>query len=220
MFSFAARVASSTPARAATTGDGHGLTRRASLTAIASWLDYGTRIGVGLVVTPVLLAGLGQALFGVWEVLQRLVAYATLADGRPMEALRLVVARAEATHDTQLQRRAVGMAIATWLLFLPLIVVTGAVLVWWAPAIAGVEPARVGEVRWGAALLLVNLLLVTLVSLPEAVLFGVNQGYRRMGLVAGAHVAASPGSPSPRLIAATIRPPAATCAPATRPIRR
>lgn len=177
------------PAPRAATTDGPVLTRRASLTAVASWLDYAARIGVGLVVTPIVLAGLGQAMFGVWEVLQRLVAYATLADGRPMEALRLVVARAEAARDTSLQRRAVGMALATWLLFVPFLLVTGAVLVWWAPAITKVEPAMAGEVRAGAALLLVNLLLLTLVSLPEAVLFGTNQGYRRMGLVAAAHVA-------------------------------
>src|ERR671918_76236 len=67
-------------------------TQRASLTAVASLLDYGAKVVVGLVVVPILVSGLGRSLYGVWEMLNRLVGYMTGADGRPTEALRLVVA--------------------------------------------------------------------------------------------------------------------------------
>ena len=61
------------------------LTRRACLTAVASFLDYSAKIGVSLFLTPFLVDGLGRSLFGVWEVLVRLVGYLSIADGRPTD---------------------------------------------------------------------------------------------------------------------------------------
>jgi hypothetical protein len=71
----------------------HALTRRASLSAAASLLDYTVKAGVSLVVTPILVGGLGRTLYGVWEMLGRLVGYMAAADGRPTEALRLVISQ-------------------------------------------------------------------------------------------------------------------------------
>src|SRR5207248_8461589 len=47
------------------------LTGRASLNAVQSLLDYGAKLGVGLVVTPIVVTGLGRLLLGVWVVLNR-----------------------------------------------------------------------------------------------------------------------------------------------------
>src|SRR2546422_11503673 len=63
------------------------LTQRASLNVIASILDYGAKVAVGLVVVPILVGGLGRSLYGVWEMLGRLVGYMTAGDGRPTQAL-------------------------------------------------------------------------------------------------------------------------------------
>src|SRR5213076_1667990 len=75
------------------------LTRRASLNAVQSLLDYAAPLGVGLIVTPLLVSGLGRELFGVWEMLNRLIGYMSAADGRPTEALRLVIATKQAATD-------------------------------------------------------------------------------------------------------------------------
>src|SRR5216684_2328106 len=47
------------------------LTQRASLNVVASLLDYGAKVAVGLVVVPILVGGLGRSLYGVWEMLGR-----------------------------------------------------------------------------------------------------------------------------------------------------
>src|ERR1051325_4001281 len=101
------------------------LTGRASLNAVQSLLDYGAKLGVGLVVTPIVVTGLGRSLFGGWEVLKRLVAYTRADAGRPPERLRLVVTSRQAAEDDPLQRRAVGAALLFWVLFLPLIAAVG-----------------------------------------------------------------------------------------------
>ena len=53
------------------------LTQRASLNVIASLLDYGAKVAVGFLVIPIVVAGLGSSLYGVWEMLARLTGYLT-----------------------------------------------------------------------------------------------------------------------------------------------
>jgi O-antigen/teichoic acid export membrane protein len=164
------------------------LTKRASLNAVQSLLDYAARLGVGLIVTPLLVSRLGRELFGVWEMLNRLIGYMSAADGRPTEALRLVIATKQAATDPMEHRRAVGSALVVWLLFSPLLAGLGSVLVWLSPLVTKVPPAMYTTVRVASAALLISLLLGGLSSVPESVLRGMNLGYKRMGFQAGLNV--------------------------------
>ena len=179
-------VATAAPAPATPTGSN--LTRRASLNAAQALLDYSARLVVGLVTMPILVRLLGQSLFGTWQVLGQLLGYLTSTDGRPTDALRLVVANRAAVDDPATMRRHVGSALVVWLLFLPLAAVAGGVLVWLAPTLTKVSPALVPVVRIAAALLVLQFLLATLSAVPEAVLRGANLGYKRMGLQSGLQI--------------------------------
>jgi O-antigen/teichoic acid export membrane protein len=172
----------------AVVGDGHTLTHRATLNVVGSLLDYGAKLAVGIVVVPILVSGLGRAMYGVWEMLGRLVGYMTAGDGRPTQALRLVVSNLQGNPDDSAKRRYVGGALVVWLLFMPLVVVIGGALVWLAPVITKTAPALAAGVRLTAALLTVSLVFGNLASLPESVLRGMNLGYKRMGLQAGLEV--------------------------------
>src|SRR5256886_4782335 len=136
------------------------------------------------------VAGLGRSLFGVWEMLNRLVTYMSAADGRPTEARRLVVSSRRAVGAEALRRRAVGAALLIWVLFLPLIAAAGAILIWIAPTITQVAPELRAGVRAVTALLLVSFFLTLVAGVPESVLRGMNLGYRRMGLQASLNVLA------------------------------
>ncbi|HEV2765525.1 MAG TPA: oligosaccharide flippase family protein, partial [Pyrinomonadaceae bacterium] len=138
--------------------------------------------------TPVLVAGLGSSLYGVWQMLSRLVTYMQAADGRPTQALKWVIANRQASDDAEEKRRHVGSALGVWLLFLPVLAALSVALVWGAPYVTKVPAELYGTVRVTCALLVVNFLLTNLVVLPEAVLRGMNLGYRRMGLQAGLSV--------------------------------
>jgi O-antigen/teichoic acid export membrane protein len=158
------------------------LTRRASFNAAAALLDYTTRIGVGLVVTPLLVSGLGRTLFGVWEMLSRIATYMHATDGRPTEALKLVIAQRQTHPDDEAKRRYLGAALAVWLLVSPVVLATGAALVWIAPKLTKVPPEMATEVRITAALLVLSFMLESLASAPDSILRGMNLAYRRMGL--------------------------------------
>jgi O-antigen/teichoic acid export membrane protein len=174
-----------TPARPALTA----LTRRASLSAVASLLDYGVKAGVSLVITPILVGGLGRTLYGVWEMLGRLVGYMSAADGRPTEALRLVISQQQGADPTA-NRKSVGAALAVWLLLLPVVALVGGVLAWLAPALTHAPPESRSAVRLTCILLIVSFLLGGLAAIPESVLRGMNLGYKRMGLQAGLSIIA------------------------------
>ncbi|HSA55382.1 MAG TPA: oligosaccharide flippase family protein [Gemmatimonadaceae bacterium] len=185
----AVRDAAPVRAEAPRAGALEALTRRASLNAVAALLDYGVKAIVVVLITPMLVSGLGRTLYGVWEMLARLGTSMTAVDGRPTDALRLIIARHQSTNDDAARRRFVGAALTVWALLLPLLAVAGGLLAWWvAPALAQATPETRGVVRVSAALVIAAFLLIGLASVPEAVLRGMNLGYRRMGVQAGLHI--------------------------------
>lgn len=157
------------------------LTRPAVLTAIASLLDYAAQIAATLIVTPIVVSGLGATLYGVWEMLRQAVGYMSAADGRPMDALRLVIASEQSTPDDGRIKRRVGAALGVWLVFLPLVALAGTILIWLAPTITKVGPEMQASVRLACALLVLSFIAGALAAIPEAVLRGMNLGYKRMG---------------------------------------
>jgi len=158
------------------------LARKASLNVAASFLDYTARIVVGLLVNPVLVSRLGDFAFGVYQVLGRLVAYSTPAGGRPSQALKWTIARDQHSEAYDEKRIQVGSAIAVWLLFLPLLAVCGGALAWFAPLLLDVPESLHLTVRVAAALLVLDLIVTNLLTIPQSVVQGENLGYKRMGL--------------------------------------
>lgn len=164
------------------------MTQRAYLNALSSLLDYVSRIGVSFIVTPILVNGLGSALFGVWQVLSRLVGYVSATDGRPTQALKWVIATYQGVEDSSIKRQAVGSALGAWLLSIPLVGIIGLAIVWLSPTVTNVPTHQSTLVRVACSLLVIDLMLTGLLTLPAAVLRGMNLGYKRMGVVASMNI--------------------------------
>ncbi len=169
-------------ARPAGPTGGPSLTRRASLNAAASYLEYGVRGLVELVVTPMLVGGLGASMYGAWRVLWQWTGYVWGASGRSAQALQYAIANRQWTASTQQKRELVGAAFVVWLLFAPLLLVAGALGVWLAPVLLDVPASQVGELRLAAAILVLDALAVTVATLPRSTLQGENLGYARMSV--------------------------------------
>ena len=110
------------------------LTKKASLNALASVLDYGARLLVGFIVTPLLVTGLGDFFYGAWRVLRQLLGYISPATGRTTQALKWTLASQQASSNNEEKRRYIGSALAVWAFFLPLLTVLGGLLAWFAPS--------------------------------------------------------------------------------------
>src|SRR6266542_2464979 len=137
----------------------HARTKVAGLNVVASLLDKGCRIIVGLLITPLLVAVLGKQMFGVWQIIRSLISYMGAADGRPIEALKWLMANRQSEDDPELKRRYIGSAAAVWLIFLPVGTLLGGILVWIAPSITKAGPAFDWVVRGACALLVLDFLL-------------------------------------------------------------
>lgn len=160
------------------------LTKKASLNSVAIVVDFLARTIVGFVVNPILVRSLGDVGFGNWQVLQRLVGHANPAGGRPGEALKWFVANRQSSTDLEDKRRAVGSAIAVWLLFVPVLALIGGVVGWFTPIWLHVPSASYTMVRLAAAFLVADLILSGVTSIPWAVIQGQNLGYKRLGMTA------------------------------------
>lgn len=161
---------------------GENLTQKAFLNSFASILDYGARLLVGFVLNPLLVAFLGPYGYGAWRILDRLIGYLSPASGRPTQALQWTIAQQQASVNVQEKQRQVGSALIIWLLFLPLSATLGAVMVWFAPVWLDAPERFTLSIRLAAAVLVADLILVSLVNVPRAILQGENLGYKRMGL--------------------------------------
>jgi O-antigen/teichoic acid export membrane protein len=158
------------------------LTKKASLTAIASILDYGTKWLLTFILNPFLVAGLGDFGYGAWQVLTRLITYISPAGGRPTQALKWTIANQQASTDYDEKRRQVGSAVTVWFIFLPLLSVIGGVITWFIPIWLHAPGELIPIVRWATALLVADLIATNLAEIPQSVLRGENLGYKRMGL--------------------------------------
>ena len=133
------------------------LTKKASLNALEVALDYGARLLVGFVTTPLMVLGLGQYFYGAWQILNRLIGYISPSSGRPTQALKWAIARDQASTDYEQKQNYVGSAFIVWVIFLPLMTVLGAFLVWMAPAWLKASPDHFFQIRLCTALLVGNL---------------------------------------------------------------
>jgi O-antigen/teichoic acid export membrane protein len=121
-------------------------------------------------------------------MLGRLMGYLESTDGRPTQALRLVISNLQTECDSTRKRRCIGGALVVWAFFLPIWIATGVLLIWYVPSITKVAEPLHGTVRVATAVLMGGVLLAGLASLPESVLRGMNLGYKRMGFQAALSV--------------------------------
>jgi len=158
------------------------LSKKASLNIAAAILDYGARLFIMLLLTPLLVSRLGDRIFGVYQLLIRLIGYATPAGGRPSQALKWTIARHQHSERYDEKRLQVGSALAVWVIFLPLLTISGGLIAWYAPVILDLSPDVHTTVRIAAACLVADLILTNLLTIPQSVVQGENLGYKSIGL--------------------------------------
>lgn len=158
------------------------LTQRAYLNAVASIIDYAVRLVVGFFLTPFLVSGLGDYMYGALKTLERSLGYISPAGGRATQALKWTIAQQQASTDYEEKRRQVGNALAVWVLFLPILSVLGMLVAWFAPSWIDAPAGLAWTIRVAAGIMAAQVVVLNVTRLPNAVLEGENLGYKRMGL--------------------------------------
>ena len=161
------------------------LRQRAYLNGLTSVIDFAAVQLTGLLVSPVIVKGLGSSFYGAWKIIGQLTGYATLADSRATQVLKWTVARKKDIASEEELRSDVTSALFVTAFILPIILIAGSVLSWYAPYITGVETIHYSLIRITCSLLLFSLIISKVFDLFEAVLRGMNLGFKRMGLRSG-----------------------------------
>jgi O-antigen/teichoic acid export membrane protein len=160
------------------------LTKKATLNAFASALDYGARLVVGFLIQPIMVSGLGDYYYGVWQILLRMIGYITPAGGRPAQALKMSLANKHTTATDDEKRRLIGSSLIVWAIFLPVMAILGGLITWFVPYWIKSPSEYYWTIRVTSAILVFNLIVSNVATIPESALEGENLGYKRMGLSA------------------------------------
>jgi O-antigen/teichoic acid export membrane protein len=161
------------------------LKQRAYLNTVSSMLDYTANRLTGFLVNPFIIAGLGTSLFGIWQMLSQFTGYVNIADTRSAQVLKWTVAQKKDVATTAELRRDAGAAFVVMLLVMPVLLIGGSIIAWYAPYITHAEKAHYDLIRVACSLLIFSVLVFKFFELFEAVLRGMNLTFKRMGFRAG-----------------------------------
>lgn len=158
------------------------LKQRGYLNILTSIIDYAGGQITGLIVSPFIVNGLGSAMYGIWQMLGQMTGYAKMADTRATQVLKWTVAKKQDTADVEELRSDISSALVVTAFILPLVLIGGGIISWYAPIIAKADPAYYNLIRITSSLLIFSLVISKVFDLFESVIRGLNLSYKRMGL--------------------------------------
>ena len=155
------------------------LLHKAKLNALASYLNFGISSVLIFLLSPYLVNFLGNYSFGVWKSIQKILTFATVADGRATQALKWVIANDESKGDFILKQQAIGSSLKVWLYFLPFMLLIISLLVWNLPnLINNIDSSLYESVYLVGFILGANMLINPFFFFFDAILVGTNNGYK------------------------------------------
>jgi hypothetical protein len=166
---------------------GHSVSTRAVFTAIAGLASRGANILLIIVLTPFLFAGLGERLFGIYQLTQRIAQFGGVSSLGASTYLKIRLAEMYADEDTTERRKAIGECVLQWALLLPLLAL-------WTVLIFELISGRAavsGSQEFAIITLILLTPLVQLLSIGQIALFTHHLGYIGVPLGTAINIGAS-----------------------------
>ena len=158
------------------------LSRRTLLGTAGGLLTQGATLFTNLLLTPVIAGLLGQALFGVWTMINQINNYIALGEFRVASVLKYQLAGLQHSEDFPHKRRLVGASVVLLAVILPLLALAIAAAAWMSPAIFPGVHEHLPAIRWAMGISGAGMLLMQVVSVPGGVMRGENLDYKAMWL--------------------------------------
>tara|TARA_Y100001954_G_scaffold239202_1_gene311906 strand:+ start:2144 stop:3643 length:1500 start_codon:yes stop_codon:yes gene_type:complete len=156
-----------------------GILRKIKLNVVAGYFNFILTSIFVFFINPFLVKFLGSSTFGVWKNIQKLLSFASIADGRSTQALKWIIANDEYKNDFKIKKQAVGSAIKIWVYFLPLVLLFLFLLIYNLPfLINGLDKQNFHIIYQVGFILGANILISPLLKIPDAILVGTNRGYK------------------------------------------
>ena len=157
------------------------LKQRAYLNTLTSLIDFVGAQVTGLIVSPFIVGGLGSSMYGIWQILGQLTGYSKMADSRATQVLKWTIAKKKnIATEAELQTDLSSAFIVT-LISMPIVLIIGSILSWYAPIITKAEPQYFTLIRVASSLLILSLVIARVFDIYECILRGMNLSFKRMG---------------------------------------
>lgn len=156
--------------------------QRAYLNSVTAWIDTVVKLVVRFIIDPFIISFLGGTLYGVWQILNQLNSYLATADLRAATALKWIIAKERTVRTDSELKQSVSSSLYTNVVFLPLYLVAGAVIIYISPFVTKVESDQFLLVRQTSAIMVLSFILTQFFFLFESVLTGMNLSYKRIGV--------------------------------------
>lgn len=170
------------------------LLKRALLNAGSTLLDFAAKKGTGFVVTPFLIRYLGTSLFGAYSTLLQFAGYSNSISLQTSQVLKWKVANERDTASHEEINRYVSAAFLVTLLTIPVLLILGSLMSYYAPQITGIEDEGLYDlIRITAGLFIFSMIILRTLEPFESLLRGLNIGYKKTGLRASIVVASGVG---------------------------
>ncbi|SIT75525.1 Membrane protein involved in the export of O-antigen and teichoic acid [Pontibacter indicus] len=124
-------------------------------------------------------------MYGMWQMLSQMTGFANIADTRATQVLKWSIAQKRDLASDQELKSDLTTALVVTTFILPIILIIGSVIIWYAPNITHAAPEYHNIIRIACSLLLLTLITSKVFDLFESVIRGMNMGYKRMGFRAG-----------------------------------
>jgi O-antigen/teichoic acid export membrane protein len=156
--------------------------QRAYLNSVTSILDHLARQLIGFVVSPFIVKGLGNTLYGVYQVVLELAGYANMADTQSTQVLKWTLAKKRSVSNEEELKSEITTGLVIVLLILPIILVAGGIISWFAPTITNVPSEFEDVVRIASFVVIVAIIIDKVTGFFESILRGMNLGFKGMGV--------------------------------------
>jgi O-antigen/teichoic acid export membrane protein len=157
------------------------LKQRAYLNSLSSIIDYAGIQITGFIINPFIVSGLGSIMYGVWQILGQLTGYTKMVDTRASQVLKWSLANKRDVASQEEFKSDVTTALCVTAITMPIALIIGGIISWYAPVITQAEEKYFSLIRITCAILILGLVVNKFFDLFEAVLGGMNLGYKRMG---------------------------------------
>jgi len=154
------------------------LTTKTLLTGASRFLAIALNIISQLILIPLIAVGLGDALYGIYVLINRTSGMISFADFRPSACLRYVLAQNQTETKRVLQNKYTTASYVVAFIFAPFILIACGVIIFIFPRLYNVPQQYITAALTGIAIIGIRILMQSFMMIPTSVLRGNNLEYK------------------------------------------
>lgn len=133
-----------------------------------------------VIISPILVSNLGSQNFGLWKLCQKIMDFASFADGRSSQALKTMLAIEEGKNSSIDKKcQMLGAAIKTWIYYVPVLLMVCSGLVLLAPELVKDSDQNSTKIIYIiSSVMALNVILSPIFGIPDATLMAIGKSYK------------------------------------------